>query len=80
MAEEERHGTQVGVARSVQISDQLVLLRRPSGIMHITQMILALDVVLVIADQLIFVRQLEKDSEEAQKSLNNFFVAFLGSL
>jgi hypothetical protein len=35
------------------------------------------DVVLVVADELVFVRQLEEDGEEAEELFNDLCVAFL---
>lgn len=62
---------------TVKLADLLVIFGVTGRIMHIAQMVLALDIVLVVADQLIFIRQFKQDCEEAQKLLNDFGVAFL---
>ena len=53
-------------------------LRRTGSVVHISEMILSLDIVLVVFDQLIFVGKLEDDGEEAEK-LDDYFVVALSA-
>jgi hypothetical protein len=44
--------------------------------MHISQVVFALDIVLVVLDELVFVRKFEHDGKEAEKLDYNFRMAF----
>ena len=43
--------------------------------MHVPQVVFTLDIVLVVADELIFVRKFEHDGKEAKKRDHNFRMA-----
>lgn len=44
--------------------------------MHVTEVVLALDVVLVVFDKLVLIRKLENDCEETEELDDDFIVAF----
>lgn len=77
LAEEEGYGAQVCVPGAVELADLLVLFGAAGGIMHVPQVVFALDIVLVVADELVFVGKLQQDGEEAEELFDNFGVAFL---
>lgn len=45
--------------------------------MHVAEVVLAAVIIAVVNHQLVFVRKLEEDGEEAEKFDYDFFVAFL---
>lgn len=65
LTEEERDRAEVSVARRVQIADLLIVLGAARSIVHVPQVVLAFHIVLVVAHELVFVRELEEESEEA---------------
>lgn len=77
LAEQERDGAQISVAGGVHLPDQLILFRRPRGVVHVSQVVLALDVVLVLPDELILIVEFEKQRKELEKLDNDFVVTFL---
>jgi hypothetical protein len=44
---------------------------------HVSEVVLSLDVVLVVAHELLFVGEFEEDGEEAEEFFDYFCVAFL---
>lgn len=66
LAEEKRDATQVSVAWRVELTDLLVNFWRSGCIVHVAKVVLALDIVFVVFDELVFVGQFENDSEEAK--------------
>lgn len=77
LAEEQGDGAQVRMAGDVQLADLLVLVAGARGVVHVPQVVLAADVVLVVADQLVLVGELEEDGEEPQQLDDDLVVAFL---
>lgn len=65
------------MAGAVELADLFVLLWAARGIVHVAQVVFARDVVLVVADELVLVREFEENGEEAEKLLDYFGVAFL---
>jgi hypothetical protein len=53
LTEKQCYRSEVRVARAVEVTDFFILLGATCGIVHVAQMVFALDVVLVVADQLI---------------------------
>lgn len=68
------------MSRDVQSAKLLVLLLASGGIVHVAEVIFAFDVVLVGADELVFVGEFEEDCEEAEEFDYDFIVAFLEML
>lgn len=54
------------MAGAVKLADLLVLFWAARGIVHIAQVVFALDVVLVVTDELVLVRELEENCEETK--------------
>lgn len=65
------------MARSIQLANELILLEGSSSIMHVSKMILALYIILVISHELVLVRKLKENSEELQQLDDYLIVAFL---
>jgi hypothetical protein len=65
------------MAGDVQVGDLLVVLGVPGRVVHVSQMVLALDIVLVVIRELVLIGKLEKDCEEVEQLDDNFLVAFL---
>lgn len=63
LSEKQCHRTQVSVAGRIEVADLLVLFGVARFVVHVPQMILAFDVVLVVADQLIFIWKFQEDDE-----------------
>lgn len=61
----------------VQGAELLVVLLASGGVVHVAEVVFAFDVVLVGADELVFVGEFEKDCEEAEEFDYDFIVAFL---
>lgn len=51
------------MTRRVQIAGEFVLFHTAGSVMHVTQVIFTLDVILMLAYQLVLVRQLKQDGE-----------------
>ena len=70
LAEEQSDCSQIGMAGTVQIADSLVLLCTAGCVVHVAEMVFTFDIVLVIADELVFVWEVEggwrKDGEAFQ--------------
>jgi hypothetical protein len=64
------------MAGAIQVADKFILFGAARGIVHIPQVVFPLDVVLVVADELVFVGEFEEDGEEAEEFRNDFGVAF----
>jgi hypothetical protein len=77
LSEKQSHSSQVSVAGTIQLADLLVLLGAASCVVHVAQVVLTLDVVLVVFDQLILIRKLKENGEEAEQLLYYFSMAFL---
>lgn len=77
LAEKKSHCSQVCMTGTVQIADFLVLFWTAGCVVHVAEVIFALGVVLMVADQLVFVWEMEEDGEETEKFLDYFCVAFL---
>lgn len=77
LAEQKRDGAQVGVAGRVELSNLRVVLGAPGSVVHVAKVVLSLDVVVMFADELVLVGELEENSEEAEELDDYFAVAFL---
>lgn len=77
LAEKQRDGTKIGMARGIELTDELVLFKGSGSVVHVSKMILALYIVLVISHELVLVRKLKEDSEELQQFDDHLVVAFL---
>lgn len=77
LAEKQSDCSQVGVAGTVQIADSSVLLCTAGCVVHVAEMVLTFDVVLMVADELVFVWEVKEDGEETEEFFNYFGVAFL---
>lgn len=77
LAEEQREGPEVGVARHVHAAHLLVLLRAPRRVVHVAQVVLAFLVVEVVLDELLLVLELQEDGEDAEESEEDFLVDVL---
>lgn len=77
LAEEEGEGAEVSVPGDVQVGDLLVVLEIACCVVHVPQVVFALDVVQVVLDKLLLVGELEQDCEEAEELYYDFLVAFL---
>lgn len=77
LPEQQRQRAQVRVPGNVELGQALVLLGAARRVVHVAQVVLALDVVLVVPDQLVLVGELEQDGEQAQELDYYLFVAFL---
>lgn len=77
LPEEEGDGSEVGVPWCEERADALVLLGRARLVVHVAQVVLALFVVDVVADELLLVGELEHDGEEAEELVYHELVAFL---
>ena len=78
LAEEKRDASQVGVAWRVELTDLLVDFWGAGCVVHVAEVVFACDVVLVVSDELVFVRQFEDDGEEAEE-LNDYFAVALSA-
>jgi hypothetical protein len=65
----------VCMARRVKISNSMILFDTPGGVMHVPHMILALDVILMLTDELVFVWELQDDGEELEELDYDFLMA-----
>lgn len=54
-----------------------VLLLAARSVVHVAEVVFPFDVVLVVADKLVFIGELEQDREEAEEFDDDFAVAFL---
>ena len=45
--------------------------------MHVAEVVFAFGVILMVADELVFIWELEEDGEETEEFLDHFCVAFL---
>lgn len=77
LAEKQSDSSQVGMAGAVQIADSSVLVCTAGCVVHVAEMVFAFGVVLVIADELVFVWEVEEDGKEAEELFDYFGVAFL---
>lgn len=77
LSETQCNSPQARVPWAGQVADLLVLFATARSIVHVTQMVLAPNVVLVIANQLVFIREFEEDGEETKQLFYYFNVAFL---
>ena len=77
LAEEQSDCSQIGMAGTVQIADSLVLLCTAGCVVHVAEMVFTFDIVLVIADELVFVWEVEEDGEKTEELFNYFSMAFL---
>ena len=66
------------MAGRVQASDLFVDLSAAGCVVHVAEMVLAFDVVEMVADELILVGEFEEDGEEMKELFDNFGVTFLG--
>lgn len=80
LTEQEGQRAKVCVSGDVQGAKLLVLLLASGGVVHVAEVVFALDVVLVGADELVFVGKFEEDCEEAEEFDYDFVVAFLKML
>ena len=77
LAEKQSDCSQIGMAGAVQIADSSVLVCTAGCVVHVAEVVFAFGVVLMIADELAFVWEVEEDGEETEKLFNYFGVAFL---
>lgn len=77
LTEQECQGAQVCVSGDVQGAKLLVFFLATGGVVHITEVVFSLDIVLVGANELVFVREFEEDCEEAEELDYDFIVTFL---
>lgn len=73
LAEEQRPGAEVGVAAAPETADLDVLLGRVLGVLHVPEMVLALDLVPVDVREVVF-RELECGREQDVQGVEHFFV------
>lgn len=76
LPEKQRDTSEISVSWRVELADLTVQLRRAGGVVHIAEMILALDIVLVLLDELVFVFEFENDGKETQKLHYDKIVTF----
>lgn len=76
LPEEQCDTAEVSVSWRVQLADFTIQLRRAGGVVHVAEMILALDIVLVLLDELVFVFEFEDDGKETQKLHYDKIVTF----
>ena len=72
LAEEKCDASKISVTWRVKLADLRVELRRASSVVHVSEMIFSLDVVLVVFDQLIFIGEFEDDGKEAKELVYHF--------
>lgn len=77
LAEKKSDRSQVCVTGTVQIADLFVFVYAARRVVHVAEMVFAFGFILMIADELVFVWEPEKDGEETEELLNHFRVAFL---
>lgn len=77
LAEKKSNRSQVCVTWTVQIADLLVFVYAARSVVHVAEVVFTFGFILMIADELVFVWELEKDGEEAEELLNHFRVTFL---
>lgn len=65
------------MTRCIHLTHKLVILGRTSRVVHVSQMVLALDIVLMLADELVLIGQLEEECKELQQFYNYLIMAFL---
>lgn len=80
LAEEKRDGSQVCMTRAIQIAYVFVDFLATRGVVHVTEVVFAFDVVLMVMGELVFVWELEENGEETEEFLDYFRVAFLRRL
>lgn len=65
------------MARAVQVAYIFVDFLAARCVVHVSEVIFAFNIVLMVADELVFVWELEKNSEETEEFLDYFRMAFL---
>jgi len=63
LAEQKCDTSKIGMAWRVKLANLCVEFRRTSSVVHVSEMILSLDVVLVVFDQLVFVGEFKDDGK-----------------